>query len=95
MEHREPLQLLESENIYVKAPTVVKEKTVIAKRTNEKRRKTKRLEAEKIEEAEGKDFPPLLLDNFKTKAVLAKVFILLVCLLIVKKTSDHSNLRKC
>lgn len=55
--------------------TVFKEKSVSIKPANEGKRMTKKLEAEKMEEAEKSDFPPLLLDSFKTKAVLAKVFI--------------------
>ncbi|XP_050716714.1 dynein axonemal heavy chain 3-like isoform X3 [Eriocheir sinensis] len=74
LEHGQPLPSLESQNTYVKASklTVVKEKSVGKKPANEGKRMTKKLEAEKIEEAEKSDFPPLLLDNFKTKAVLAK-----------------------
>ena len=41
----------------------------------------KRLMAEKVEEAEETDFPPLLLESFKTKAVLAKVFYKPFCVI--------------
>lgn len=77
VEHGQPLISLEPQNTSLEAPKpiIVKEKSDVMKTSNGGKRKAKKLEAEKMEEAENLDFPPLLLGSFKTKAVLAKVCI--------------------
>lgn len=54
--------------------TVVKGKSASTKTANDEKQKMKKLEAEEVGETENIDFPPLLLDSLRTKAVLAKVF---------------------
>ncbi|KAK8388756.1 hypothetical protein O3P69_020635 [Scylla paramamosain] len=70
---KQPLVSLDSQDLALRHPksSVVKEKSARVKTATRGRREMKRLMAEKVEE-EKTDFPSLLLDCFKTKAVLAK-----------------------
>lgn len=72
LEHEETLLPLES--VEALNPTVVQEKPANVKTANDGKKETKRTETEKMVESENPEYPPLLLDSFKTKAVLAKVF---------------------
>lgn len=62
--------LLPVESVEDPMASIDKEKPANIKTANDERKGT---ETDKIVESENLEFPPVLLDSFKTKAVLAKV----------------------